>query len=68
MNEGLLTTIFMLALATSVYFLGHLMSWMVYKIAPHNCRIEFTKARILRTNLVMTFSILLWGIVFYNLI
>jgi len=68
MNELLLTAIFMLALATSVYFLGRLMSWMVYKIAPENCKIEFTKAHILRTNLVMTFSILLWGVVFYNLI
>ena len=68
MNELLLTTIFMLALATSVYFLGRLMVWMVYKIAPQNCKKEFTRADVLRTNLVMVFSILLWGVVFYNLI
>lgn len=68
MNEGLLTTIFMWALATSVYFLGKLMTWMVYKIAPQNCKKEFTRADILRTNLMMIFSILLWGVVFYNLI
>jgi len=40
----------------------------VYKIAPQNCKKEFTRADILRTNLVMIFSILLWGVVFYNLI
>ena len=68
MNEGLLTAIFMWALATSVYFLGRLMTWMVYKIATQNCKKEFTKADILRTNLMMVFSILLWGVVFYNLI
>ena len=68
MNEGLLTAIFMWALATSVYFLGRLMTWMVYKIAPQNCKKEFTRVDILRTNLMMIFSILLWGIVFYNLI
>ena len=68
MNELLLTTIFMLALATSVYFLGRLMTWMVYKIAPENCKKEFTRGDVLRTNLVMIFSIILWGIVFYNLI
>lgn len=68
MNELLLTAIFMLALATSVYFLGRLMTWMVYKIAPQNCKKEFTRADVLRTNLVMVFSILLWGVVFYNLI
>lgn len=68
MNELLLTAIFMLALATSVYFLGRLMTWMVYKIAPQNCKKEFTRADVLRTNLVMIFSILLWGVVFYNLI
>ena len=68
MNEGLLTAIFMVALATSVYFFGRLMTWMVYKIAPQNCKKEFTKADVLRTNLVMIFSILLWGVVFYNLI
>ena len=68
MNELLLTAIFMLALATSVYFLGRLMVWMVYKIAPQNCKKEFTRADVLRTNLIMIFSILLWGVVFYNLI
>jgi hypothetical protein len=68
MSEGLLTAIFMLALATSVYFLGRLMVWMVYKIAPQNCKKEFTRTDVLRTNLVMIFSILLWGVVFYNLI
>ena len=68
MSEGLLTAIFMLALATSVYFLGRLMVWMVYKIAPQNCKKEFTRTVFLSTNLVMIFSILLWGVVFYNLI
>ena len=58
MSEGLLTAIFMLALATSVYFLGRLMVWMVYKIAPQNCKKEFTRTDVLRTNLVMIFSIL----------
>jgi hypothetical protein len=68
MNEGLLTTIFMWALATSVYFLGRLMTWMVCKLAPKNTYKDFTKADILKTNLMMVFSILLWGVVFYNLI
>ena len=61
----------MLALATSVYFLGRLMTWMVYKIAPENYgkgKKEFTNADILRTNLTMIVSVLLWGVVFYNLI
>jgi len=68
MNEGLLTAIFMLALATSVYFLGTLMTWMVCKLAPKGTYKDFTKKDILKTNLVMIFSILLWGVVFYNLI
>ena len=68
MNEGLLTAIFMWALATSVYFLGKLMTWMVCKLAPKNTYKDFTKKDILRTNLVMIFSILLLGVVFYNLI
>ena len=68
MNEGMLTIIFMWALATSVYFFGRLMVWMVYKLAPHNCKKEFTRADVLRTNLIMIFSIILWGEVFYNLI
>jgi hypothetical protein len=68
MNEGLLTAIFMWALATSVYFLGRLMTWMVCKLAPKGTYKDFTKKDILRTNLVMIFSILLWGVVFYNLI
>ena len=68
MNEGMLTIIFMWALATSVYFFCLLMVWMVYKLAPHNCKKEFTRADVLRTNLIMIFSIILWGEVFYNLI
>ena len=64
----LMTGIFILALSTSVLFFGKLMTWMVYKIAPQNCKKEFTRADILRTNLMMIFSILLWGVVFYNLI
>ena len=66
MNELLLTAIFILALATSVYFFGRLMTWMVYKIAPQNCKKEFTKKDILRTNLIMVVSILLWAVLFYN--
>ena len=71
MNNITLTIVFMLALATSVYFLGKLMTWMVYKIAPENYgkgKKEFTNADILRANLTMVVSILLWGVVFYNLI
>jgi len=68
MNSITLTIVFMVALATSIYFFGRLMTWMVYKIAPQNCKKEFTKADVLRTNLVMIFSILLWGFVFFNLI
>lgn len=68
MNEGMLTVTFMWALATSVYFFGRLMVWMVYKIAPQNCKKEFTRADVLRTNLIMILSIILWGEVFYNLI
>ena len=68
MNEGMLTITFMWALATSVYFFGRFMVWMVYKIAPQNCKKEFTRAEVLRTNLIMILSIILWGEVFYNLI
>ncbi len=62
----LMTVIFILALSTSVLFFGKLMTWMVYKIAPQNCKKEFTNKDVLRTNLIMIFSILLWAVLFYN--
>lgn len=62
----LMTTIFILALSTSVLFFGKLMTWMVYKIAPQNCKKEFTNKDVLRANLIMIFSILLWAVLFYN--
>jgi hypothetical protein len=62
----LMTGIFILALSTSVLFLGKLMTWMVYKIAPQNCKKEFTNKDVLKANLIMIFSILLWAVLFYN--
>jgi len=61
-----MTGIFILALSTSVLFLGKLMTWMVYKIAPQNCKKEFTNKDVLKANLIMIFSILLWAVLFYN--
>ena len=66
MNELLLTAIFILALSTSVLFFGKLMTWMVYKIASQNCKKEFTKKDVLRANLIIVVSILLWAVLFYN--
>ena len=62
----LMTIIFILALSTSVLFFGKLMTWMVYKIAPQNCKKEFTNKDVLRANLIMIFSIILWAVLFYN--
>ena len=66
MNELLLTSIFILALSTSVLFFGKLMTWMVCRIVPQNCKKEFTNKDVLRANLIMVVSILLWAVLFYN--
>lgn len=68
MENYILTIIFILALSGTIYFFGSLATWMVYKIAPQNCKREITTSEIRNYNVVMMISILLWAIIFYNLI
>jgi len=68
MSKITLTIIFIGALATTTYFIGQLMTWMVTKIAPQNCKKPFLEKDKHKANLVMVLSIILWSIVFYNLI
>jgi hypothetical protein len=67
MNNITLAILFFLAMSTSTYFVGKLMTWMVTLIKPES-RKEFTKKDILVANLVMFVSITLWTIIFYSLI
>jgi hypothetical protein len=68
MDDIILTIIFMVAIATTTYFFGRLMTWMATKISPENFKKSFTGLDILKANIVMVISIVLWGVVFYNLI
>ena len=68
MGKLTLTILFALALIGTTYFLGKLATWMVYKIAQKKKKKEFTKKDILIANITMFISIVLWCIVFYNLI
>ena len=62
----LLTIIFFLALSSSVYFLGKLLTWVAWKINPNNFEKEkFTNRNISNYNITMTISILLWTLLFY---
>lgn len=68
MENVILSILFVLALCGTIYFFGSLATWMVYKIAPQNCKVEITRKYINRYNMVMIISIILWGILFYSLI
>lgn len=68
MENYILALIFILALSGTIYFFGKLASWMVYKIAPENCKSEITNSQIRFYNGVMLISIFLWAIIFYSLI
>jgi hypothetical protein len=61
----LLTIIFFLALGTSVYFFGKLLTWIAWKIKPENFKKEITNKDILYYNIVMIISLILWSILFY---
>ena len=63
-----LTIIFFFALATTIYFFGKLLTWAVWMINPSNFSKDITKKQIAAYNLVMIFSLVLWSILFYNLI
>ncbi len=67
MNNITLAILFFLAMSTSTYFVGKLMTWMVTLIKPES-RKEFTTKEILVANIVMFVSITLWTIIFYSLI
>ncbi len=67
MNNITLAILFFLAMSTSTYFIGRLMTWMVTLIRPES-RKEFTLKEILVANIVMFVSITLWTIIFYSLI
>lgn len=60
-----LTIIFFLALSTSVYFFGKLLTWIAWKIKPENFKKEITNNDILIYNIVMVISLILWSILFY---
>lgn len=59
--------IFFVALSTTVYFFGSLIAWHAQKVAPENCKKDYTNRDILYINLTMVFSIVLWTILFYRL-
>ena len=68
MGKLALTFVFALALIGTIYFFGKLATWMVYKIAPQNCKREITTKDVLIANIVIFVSDALWSIVFYNII
>jgi hypothetical protein len=68
MNNITLAILFFLAMTTSTYFIGKLMTWMVSSIAPESRKKEFTSKDITVANIVMFVSITLWTIIFYTLI
>lgn len=68
MSNTILTILFFVAMATSTYFFGKLMTWMVSMIKPNALRKEFTNKDITVANIVMFVSITLWSIIFYTLI
>jgi len=59
--------IFFIALFSLVLFFGRLLTWVVWKIAPQNCKREFTDKDVLISNVIGITSCLLWTILFYNL-
>lgn len=61
------TVIFFIALTFTIYFFGRLATWMVIKIAPQNCKKEFTSKDVFIANLIMSIGVFLWSILFYNL-
>ncbi len=61
----ILTLIFFLALTTSVYFFGKLITWVAYKINPSSFKKEITQRDILVYNLTGFFSVILWSILYY---
>ena len=68
MNDITLTTVFMIALATSVHCFSKRIRWMVTKIAHENCKKPFSQLDIATLNITMFISIILWGVVFYHII
>ena len=68
MSNLILTVIFFVACATSVYFFGKLLTWIAWVIKPENFKREITPRQILSYNIVMFISLILWSVLFYNLI
>ena len=64
----ILSIIFFLAFVTSIYFFGKLLTWVAWKINPENFEREITNKDILSYNVTMFISIILWTILFYNLL
>lgn len=64
----ILTIIFALALTTTVYFICKLLTWIAWKINSENFRNKITDKQILSYNIIMFVSIILWSILFYNII
>jgi hypothetical protein len=65
MENLLLTICFFLSLFGTFYFLGRLLTWVVFKIAPGNCKTGFSGIKILYTNSVGVLSCIGWTILFY---
>jgi len=61
----LLSLIFFIALSTTVFFFGKLITWAIKRINPKSLNKEITNEDILKYNLIMVFSIILWSILFY---
>lgn len=57
--------IFFVAFCLTVLFIGKLVTWAVWKIAPQNCKKEITKKDILGYNITIVIAILLWTVLFY---
>lgn len=64
----LLTIMFFIAVSLTAYFIGSLSAWMAYKINPKEFKEEFTNKDTLYANVAMVIAIILWSIIFYNLI
>jgi hypothetical protein len=68
MENLLLTLCFFFSLFSTFYFLGRLLTWVVVKIAPENCKTGFSGIDILYATSVGILSCIGWTILFYFIV
>ena len=66
MNALLLSIIFGLALALTIFFFGSLVAWCVYSIAPKSFSKKFNPRQTSAATWAMIIAIVLWSIIYYH--